>query len=87
MHLMSFENAQPGSQYALVVEGADHYLGNLICRPELETPPQQDALDMVNTAVIAFLDAYVREEPAALAFLRSSQMADITGSFATIERR
>jgi predicted dienelactone hydrolase len=87
MHLLSYETAPAGDQYALVVQGADHYLGNLICRPELEEPPQYDALAMVNTASVAFLDAYLKADPEARAFLRSSAMAGISGEFATLEWR
>ena len=87
MHKRSFETAVPGHQYALVVQGADHYLGNLICRPELEGPPQRDALAMVNTAAVAFLDAYLKDSAPALAFLKSPQFAEITGGFAVLEHR
>lgn len=87
MHKLSFKTAMPGHQYALVVQGADHYLGNLICRPELEGPPQRDALAMVNTAAVAFLDAYLRRSADALAFLQSPQFAELTGGFAALEHR
>ena len=87
MHKLSFETAVPGHQYALVVQGADHYLGNLICRPELEGPPQRDALAMVNTAAVAFLDAYLKDSAPALAFLQSPQFEEITQGFAVLERR
>ena len=87
MHKRSFETAVPGHQYALIVQGADHYLGNLICRPELEGPPQRDALAMVNTATVAFLDAYLKDSAPALAFLKSPQFAEITDGFAVLEHR
>ena len=87
MHKLSFETAVPGHQYALVVQGADHYLGNLICRPERDGPPQRDALAMVNTAVVAFLDAYLKQSAAALAFLQSPEFEEITKSFAVLEHR
>ncbi len=47
---------KPGQNYSLVVDGADHYLGNLICRPEREEQPQHKALRVINTASVAFLD-------------------------------
>ncbi len=87
MHLMSWETAPPGDKYALVVEGADHYLGNLICRPEREGPPQDDALRMVQLTTTAFLDAYVKGDEAAQGFLSSQQLTDTTGGFARLSRR
>ncbi|MEP5763728.1 MAG: hypothetical protein ABJ308_04010 [Halieaceae bacterium] len=87
MHKLSFETAPPGDQYALVVQGADHYLGNLICRPELEQPPQEDALAMINTTVVAFLDAYLQDNEQALQFLQSEVIATTSGQFALLEYR
>lgn len=86
-HLLSHDSAQPGHQYALVVEGADHYLGNLICRPEREVPPQHDALAMVNAISVSFLDAYLKGDQVALAFLRSSRLQQLTGDFAVLSLR
>ena len=86
-HLMAFENANPGSQYALVVDGADHYLGNLICRLEREAAPQDDALKMVNSTSTAFLDAYLKNKPEARAFLEGNSLAEVSGQFARLKRR
>jgi predicted dienelactone hydrolase len=86
-HRMSFETAVPGDQYALVVQGADHYLGNLICRLELEAAPQQEALALVNNTVVAFLDAYLKDDPDALAFLRSGNIDQVSQGFAQLEFR
>ncbi len=82
-HLMSFETSQPGEQYALVVEGADHYLGNLICRPEREAEPQTDALAMVNSASVAFLNAVLLGDNQ----LNSESFAIHTGRFAELLQR
>ncbi len=87
MHLMSFETARPGGKYALVVEGADHYLGNLICRTDREQPPQEDALTMVHVATTAFLDSYLRDSEGARAVLDGDGLADTTGGFAHLMRR
>ena len=87
MHLMSWETALPGNKYALVVEGADHYLGNLICRPEREGPPQEDALRMVQLTTTAFLDAYLKGDEVAKAFLSSQQLTDTSGGFARLTAR
>ena len=87
MHLMSFETALPDNKFALVVEGADHYLGNLICRTEREAEPQEDALQMILIATTAFLDAYLKQSGEAKALLHSEEIAKTTSSFASLQRR
>jgi len=87
MHLMSFETAVPGDKYALVTQGADHYLGNLICRTAREAEPQKDALRMVQVATTAFLDAYLKDDAAAMTLLTGDQLGEITGGFARLSRR
>ena len=87
LHKMSFDTARPGANYALVIEGADHYLGNLICRPEREVAPQHDALNMLNATTVAFLDAYVKEDSVAQAFIDGDTLVTATGGFAMLERR
>ncbi len=86
-HLMSWETALPGDKYALVIEGADHYLGNLICRTEREATPQHDALRMVQIASVAFLDAYLKGESAAQPILHGDTLATTTGGFARLRQR
>jgi predicted dienelactone hydrolase len=76
MHLMSWESALPGNKYALVTQGADHFLGNLICRTQREATPQTDALRMLQSASTAFLDAYLKNNAAAQAYIDGD---DLTG--------
>ncbi len=87
LHRLSFETALAGDQYALVVQGADHYFGNLIGRLDREEPAQHDALALTNTVVVAFLDAYLRQNPAAREFLLSPQLETLTRGFATLAHR
>ncbi|ARN74603.1 alpha/beta hydrolase family protein [Oceanicoccus sagamiensis] len=87
LHKMSFDTAIEGNNYALITQGADHYLGNLICRPEREQAPQHDALMMLNSTSTAFLDAYVKDSAKALAFIDGDQLATLTSGFSIIERR
>lgn len=86
-HLMSWETALPQHKYALVIEGADHYLGNLICRLEREASPQKDALRMVQIATTAFLDAHLKAKNSAQHFIASDAMGEITKGFATLSVR
>ena len=87
LHKLSFETAPAGDQYALVIQGADHYLGNLIGRLDREEPPQHEALALINTAVVAFLDAYLKQSQAARAFLVFGQLEELTRGFAELEHR
>lgn len=86
-HELSYESAPAGRNWVLVNEGADHYLGNLICRPERDGPPQTDALRMVNAMAVTFLDAFVKDDAAARAFLDERPLAGLTGGFATLSHR
>lgn len=87
LHAMSFDTARPGANWLLVVEGADHYLGNLICRPERKAAPQADALGIVNAIAVTFLDAHLREERAARAYLQSGLLGRVTEGYATLTHR
>lgn len=86
-HALSHDTAKPGLNWLLVVEGADHYLGNLICRTGREAAPQRDALAMVNALAVNFLDAFVKDDADARAFLASPALAGHTGGFATLSQR
>ena len=86
-HLMSFKTAVPGDKYALVTQGADHYLGSLICRPEREAAPQQDALNMMQIVSTAFLDAYLKSDVNARAFIDGDQLNKLTAGFTELSRR
>lgn len=87
LHLMSYQTAQPGDVYSLVIDGADHYLGNLICRPERDEAPQHDALRMVNAVSLQFLSAYLDDDKEALAYLQSQNLTRQTKGFATLKAR
>ena len=86
---MAQTNSSPPTlpTFAMVVDGADHYLGNLICRLEREETPQHDALKMVNSVSVAFLDAYLKNNSEARAYLAGDAMASTTQQFATLDRR
>ncbi len=86
-HALSYESALPGKNWLLVVEGADHYLGNLICRPEREEAPQHDALRMVNAVAVSFLNAQLKDDPIALEFLNTERLRTLTLGFAQITQR
>ena len=86
-HRLSFESAQPGNNWLLVIQGAEHYLGNLICRTERDAEPQPDALRMVNAASLNFLKAQLQDDAAAMALLDADYLSQPTGGYARIEHR
>jgi len=86
-HKLSFDTAKPGQNYALVTQGADHYLGNLICTLDREITPQYDALNMLNVTTTAFLDAYLKNNSQAAEFISGDELAVLTKGFAVIEHR
>lgn len=87
MHLMSWETAIPGDKYALVTQGADHFLGNLICRTQREETPQIDALRMLQIASTAFLDAYLRDSTSARKFINSDTLVSKSEGFSRLDVR
>jgi predicted dienelactone hydrolase len=86
-HTLSYQTAKPGLNWLLVVQGADHYLGHLICRPERKEPAQTDALRMVNASAVTFLDAFVKGDASAHAWLDAHPLQDVTGGFASLDHR
>jgi len=86
-HKLSFDTAKPGQNFALVTQGADHYLGNLICTLDREVAPQHDALKMVQVSTTAFLDAFIKGNNDAATFIAGDELATVTSGFSVIERR
>lgn len=70
--------APPGDKYSAIVDGADHYLGGLICNPERGGEPDPEAVAVIRALTTVFLDAYIKDEPDALAFLLTGDVSDRT---------
>lgn len=77
-HLAAYDAAAPGGyRYGLVLDGADHYFGNIICRPERAVPPQTSQFAAASRLSLLFLDAYGRgDDGAARARLDAEGRAD-----------
>lgn len=86
-HKLSFDTAPPNDQLALVLEGADHYFGNLICRLDREQAPQHNALAIALGVSLAFLDAELKGNTEAARFLQSGQLESLTQQFARLYLR
>lgn len=55
--------------YYLFIDDMDHYLGGLICKPIEDDQPDPEAARIINGASVAFLDAYIKDDATARAFL------------------
>ncbi len=79
--------APAGNKYSVVLENGDHYLGGLICRPDRggDDDPGGAAIDAALT--LAFLDAYVKQDPRALRFLTTADIPARTAGRARFARK
>jgi pimeloyl-ACP methyl ester carboxylesterase len=77
--------APPGDKYEVVVENADHYLGGLICRDNKGGEDDPVAVEVVRSAQTAFLDAYIKQDQAALGWLRTTDFAAMSDGRAKLE--
>ena len=68
----------PGDKYVVITDGTDHYMGGLICNPKRGEGPDHDAAAIVRAMTTAFLDAYLKDESAALDFLTTADVPVLT---------
>jgi predicted dienelactone hydrolase len=88
-----FDRAKPGDKYLLFIEGATHssYQGRgagLLLDREV---PDRATLEMITSVTasvtLAFLDAYIKDDRAARAYLASDAVKTLSSNNATLERR
>ncbi|WP_163932414.1 hypothetical protein [Paraferrimonas sp. SM1919] len=84
LHQMSYDKAPKGDKYTLVVAGADHYYGNLICRPEREQAPQTKQFEILKSITTAFLDTYLKGIEDASYAIEAGAIDEATAGFATL---
>jgi len=79
--------APAGDKYSVVLEDGDHYLGGVICRTDRggDDDPAGAAIDADLT--LAFLDAYVKQEPQAIRFLATADVTARTAGRARFARK
>jgi len=68
----------------VLIEGADHYLGGLICRTDVPGPPQHEALRIAAATSTTFLDAYVKNDLDAWRSMRFGDLNAATKGKATL---
>ena len=71
----------------VLIEGADHYLGGLICRTDVPGPPQHEALRIAAATSTTFLDAYVKNDLNAWRSMRFGDLNEATKGKATLTLR
>lgn len=73
----------------LFINGMDHYLGGVLNSQEIKPDgdPDLDALQIVNGASTAFLDAYLKDDGVAMQFLAGADMNSLTGGRAELDIR
>jgi predicted dienelactone hydrolase len=88
-----FEKAKPGDKYLVFIEGATHssYQGKgPAARLDREQPTDAE-LEMItsvtSSATLAFLDLYLKDDPAARAYLGSDALVAFSGKKAALERK
>ncbi len=86
-HALAYDTAPAGDNWLLVIEGADHYLGNLICRTERSQQPQHDALNMLNSTSISFFEAVLAGQLEQAPLLKPGTLDRLSNHFARLSRR
>ena len=84
---VAYQLAPPGDKYSVIVKDADHYLGGLICNPERGGKPDPDAVGIVRAMTTAFLDAYIKDDAAALKFLKTADVYSRTNGRALAQHK
>jgi pimeloyl-ACP methyl ester carboxylesterase len=79
--------ARPGDKYSLVLDNADHYLGGLICREDRGGEDDPQAVAVVRAVQTAFLDAYLKDDAAAQAWLVTGDLQGRDGGRAELTHR
>ena len=85
--LGAYERTPGGNKHALVIDEADHFIGGLICDERGEGPPDLEALAIVQSASTAFLDAYLQQDSAAMVYLNSAAVVELTNGRAKLLAR
>jgi len=83
----AFLRSPPGDKYSLIVDGADHYLGGLICNPERGGEPDHDAVEIIRAVTTAFLDAYLGDSETARKYLLTADIRSQSGGRADFRHR
>ena len=86
-HKDSYRMAPAGDRMLIVLKGADHYLGGVVGRDDLERDPRaDDYVDIINGLTTAYLDAHLKNSTRAEAMLAASDRL-VSPTLASIEQK
>jgi hypothetical protein len=86
-HKDSYRIAPAGGRMLIVLKGADHYLGGVVGRDDLEHDPRADEfVNIINALTTAYLDAYLKQSSRAQAMLQASDRL-VSPTLASIEKK
>jgi len=85
--LSPYTLAPEGDKFSLALRDGDHYLGGLIANEKLGGEADTLGLAAVAAVTTAFLDAYLRGDDAAAAWLRDTDLAGLTEGRAQFDRK
>ena len=81
--LRDAKGADSIDRWLLLLEGGDHYFGGLI-QKEVDAKPDYEGLSLFNSTSTAFLDAYIKNNPDARAYLDNVNMGQATAGRASL---
>jgi predicted dienelactone hydrolase len=87
-HKIPFERSQPGDKYEVFIQGASHM--SFITAEAVNSARSSQAaaiLGYTNSASLAFLDAYLKDDPGAKKFLQSDALERSSHGAAKLSRR
>lgn len=85
--MAAYFETPPGEKYGLVLDEGDHYYGGLICRETAGGTPDFEGLSIIRGTSTAFLDAYLKHDSHARAFLENADVGALTNNRASLERK
>jgi dienelactone hydrolase len=81
--ILSMGVAPDALRYELLLEGGDHYFGGLI-QKEVDAEPDHEGLALFNATSTAFLDAVMKDDLRARAYLDTVDMLEVSEGRATL---
>lgn len=85
--MASYFDTPPGDKYGVVLDEGDHYYGGLICRETAGGAVDHEGLSIIRGTSTAFLDAYLKQDADARAFLKAADVQQLTNNRASLERK
>jgi len=85
--MSAYSLASDGDKYSLVLDNADHYFGGLIARNDRGGAEDHEGVAIMAAVTTTFMDAYVRNEQAALSWLQEADLNALTDGRADLEHK